>query len=199
MAGLADPSVLPVATVLLGCLQDTLAETAAPPASVSLRVGTQVELLLSQSRDECCEGVGWVRVAAIYPSENFPNPDAAWSSCGPMQWAAVLELGVARCAPTPEADDMPSGDDWNAIAEAVLADAAAMRKALCCFADLETDRMHLAGLWQPLPVEGGCVGGSMSVTVAIDNCDCPADEVVAPTASVGASIHPGAITATTGV
>lgn len=172
MPTLTDPSVLPVATSLLACLQETLGETAAPPKSVSLRVGSQVELLLSQTRDECCEGVGWVRVALIYPSDNFPQPNTEWTSCSPLQWAAVLELGVARCAPTPEATDMPSGDEWNAVAEAILADAAAMRQALCCFADVETDRMYLPGLWQPLPVEGGCVGGFMQVTVAIDNCDC---------------------------
>ncbi len=176
MTVMTDPSVLPITTTLLGCLQEALAETPDPPANVSLRVGTTVALLLSQTRDECCEGVGWVRVAAIYPSENFPIPDATWSSCGPLQWAAVLEMGVARCAPTPEADDMPSPDQWNTLAEAVLADAAAMRRAVCCFADVETDRMHLAGLWQPLPVEGGCVGGTMQLTVAVDNCDCPADQ-----------------------
>lgn len=175
MALLVDPSVLPVATSLLACLQETVADLDAPPASVSLRVGTQVEMLLSQSADECCLGVGWVRVAAIFPSDEFPQPNSTWSSCGPLQWAAVLEMGIGRCAPAPEADELPTGDEWNALAEAVLADAAAMRKALCCFADLEQDRMHIAGLWQPLPVEGGCVGGFMTVTVAIDNCDCPAE------------------------
>lgn len=175
MPVVTDPSVLPVATSLLACLQEALADTADPPANVSLRVGTQVELLLAQSRDECCEGVGWVRVAAIYPSDEFPQPNTVWSSCGPLQWAAVLEMGVGRCAPTPEADELPTSDEWNTIAQAVLDDAAAMRRALCCFTDLEQDRMHVAGLWQPLPVEGGCVGGYMTVTIAIDNCDCPAE------------------------
>jgi len=169
----ADPSVLPIATSLLTCLEDALQDMPDPPAKVSLRVGVQTELLLSQTADECCEGVAWVRLVAVYPSSNFPNPDTAWSSCGPLQWAAILEMGVARCAPTPDENEIPSADEWNALAEAVLGDAAAMRRALCCFADLEADRMYLPGLWQPLPVEGGCVGGVQTVTIAIDNCDCP--------------------------
>lgn len=172
---ISDPVILPHAETLLTCLQTALAETASPPAHVSLRVGTQVELLLSQTRDECCEGVGWVRVASIYPSANFPAPDLDSIRCWPVQWAAILEMGVARCAPTPDADAMPSSDEWNTIAEAVLSDAAAMRRAICCFADIEPDRLYLAGLWTPLPVDGACLGGTMQVTVAADACDCESD------------------------
>jgi hypothetical protein len=169
---ITDPSVLPVAQSMLACLTDALADVANPPAYTSLRTGLQVELLLSTSRDECCEGVAWVRVANIYPSANFPDPDVAWDRCSPVQWAAVLELGVARCAPTPDASSIPSSDQWNAVSEAVLDDAAAMRRALCCFAELEADRMWLAGVWTPLPIEGGCLGGTQLVTVAIGACDC---------------------------
>ena len=172
MAAITDPGVLPVATSLLHCLQTALIDVAEPPENVSLRVGTQVELLLSETRDECCEGVGWVRVASIYPSAGFPEPDPDHSPSAPIQWAAILEMGVARCAPTPDADSMPDSDEWNRIGEAVLDDAAAMRRALCCWTDLEPDRMYLAGLWQPLPVDGGCLGGYMAVTVAVDACDC---------------------------
>lgn len=173
MTTMTDPGVLPVAERLLDCLQTALADVADPPANVSLRVGTQVELLLSQTRDECCEGVGWVRVASIYPSAVFPQPDLQAVPCWPVQWAAILEMGVARCAPTPEASELPTPDEWNTVAETVLSDAAAMRRALCCFTDLDPDRMYIPGLWQPLPADGGCVGGYMQATIAIDACDCP--------------------------
>jgi hypothetical protein len=169
---ITDPGVLPVATSLLDCLQTALLDVADPPEHVSLRVGVQIELLLSETRDECCEGVGWVRVVSIYPSAVFPLPDLESVACWPIQWAAILEMGVARCAPTPDASEMPSSDEWNTVAEAVLDDAAAMRRALCCFTDLQPDRMYVPGLWQPLPIDGGCLGGSMQVTVAIDACDC---------------------------
>ena len=169
---MTDLSVLPVAQLLLECFRAETEALEVPPASVSLRVGAQVELLVALSRDECCEGVGWVRVAAIYPSSTFPVADAEWSPCAPAQWAAILEMGIARCAPTPSAEGIPSPDQWNAVAAAVLADAAAMRRAICCFEASERDRMNLPGLWTPLPVEGGCVGGTQQLTVAIGDCDC---------------------------
>lgn len=168
----ADPTVLPAAAVLLACLEAELSMTATPPRSVSMRVGATVELLLSSSRDECCEGVGWVRVVAIYPSTTFPVPDDQYTACAPIQWAAVLEMGVARCALTPGANTIPTADEWNTIAATVLDDAAAMRRALCCYADEDPDRMWIAGTWQPLPVEGGCLGGTQTVTVAVPACDC---------------------------
>lgn len=169
---MADLSVFPVAQVLLECLAAEVALLDQAPAVTSLRVGSQVELLIALTRDECCEGVAWVRVAAIYPSSTFPVADTVWTPCAPVQWAAVFELGVARCAPTPDANSIPSADDWNALAEAVLEDAAAMRRAICCFEATERDRMNLPGLWTPLPVEGGCVGGTQQLTVAIGDCDC---------------------------
>ena len=167
-----DLSVLPVAQLLLDCFAAEVALVDAPPAVTSLRVGQQVELLLAFTRDECCEGVGWVRVATIYPSSTFPAQDTEWSPCAPAGWAAVLEMGVARCAPTPDASSIPSADEWSAIATAVLEDAAAMRRAICCFDGTDGARRSLAGLWTPLPVEGGCVGGTQQLTVSIGDCDC---------------------------
>lgn len=167
-----DQSVTPVAEDLLACLVTELATEAQPPANASFRTGIQVELLLSTTRDECCEGTAWVRVAQVYPSGAFPEPDVGYSPCGPVQWAAVLEMGVARCAPTPEAEDIITDDQWNTLSRSVMDDAAAMRRALCCFTAAETDRMYVAGPWQPIAVEGGCTGGTQNVTVAIGACDC---------------------------
>ena len=172
MTVVVDPSILPLAQSLLECLVEALAETAAPPRRASLRTGNQVELLLSTISDECCEGSAWVRVASFNPSAHFPDPDAVYERCAPIQWAVVLEMGVARCAPTPAANTIPSEDDWNTVAAAVLDDAAAMRRAVCCFADLDPARMYLAGQWVPLTVEGGCTGGTMPLTVAFGQCDC---------------------------
>ncbi len=172
MTTTTDQSVTPVAENLLACLVAELATNADPPANASLRTGIQVELLLSTTRDECCEGVAWVRVVQIYPSENFPDQDTSYSRCGPAQWAATLEMGVARCAPTPDAEDIISTDEWNTLSRLVMDDAAAMRRALCCFTDGDPDRMNLAGVWQPIAVEGACTGGTQQVTVAIGACDC---------------------------
>lgn len=167
-----DKSVTPVAVDLLGCLQAEIAKVAKPPATVGLRTGAQVELLLSTRYDECCAGTAWVRVSSVYPSAQFPSPDEGYVPCWPIQWAAVLEMGAVRCAPTPSADEIPSEDQWNNVSTAVQDDAAAMRRALCCWVDQQGDRMFVPGPWVPQTTEGGCVGGIMTVTVQIGACDC---------------------------
>lgn len=173
MTVVLDPTVAPVAATLLNCLAGELAKTPHPPAMVSYRVGASVDLLLSTVSDECCTGVGWVRLVSVYGSDIFPQPNAAADRCdNPIQWAAVLEMGAARCAPIPDAGEIPLAEEWDTLAEEVFADAAAMRRAMCCFAQVEQDRLYVPGLWQPLPVEGGCAGGIMQVTVAVGACDC---------------------------
>jgi hypothetical protein len=172
---LEDLTVAPVATELLACLDSALDELGeAKPAHVGMRVGQTVALMLSTSQDECCEGLGWVRVAQVYPSTSFPAPDEVpFPGFGdPERRAVVLEMGVARCAPTPPAEEIPSDDQWNELSDQILNDAAAMRKAVCCFAALDDRRLYLEGSWLPLDVEGGCAGGTLAIIVALRNCDC---------------------------
>lgn len=171
MTAIADPSIAPVAVDLLACLTAAVAQTASPPKGISLRP-TPVALYLSTVRDECCEGVAWVGLDSAFPSATFPIPDAVPSRCGALQHAALFELGVARCAPTPAANQIPSPDAWNTVTGQVLDDAAAMRRAICCYEDLHPDTLLLPGLWQPIPAEGGCVGGIQFVTIAVGACDC---------------------------
>lgn len=168
-----DLSVRPVVDILVACLEQAVATVPKPPKVTCLRPGEQVALMLSSAgRDECCEGLAWVRVASIYPSNTFPAQDITVAGCGVVAWAATIELGVARCAPTPPAEEIPSCEEWTDATYAILDDAAAMRRALCCFAAAEKYRLMLPGIWTPLPIDGGCMGGTMLVTVAIGDCDC---------------------------
>lgn len=167
-----DTMIAPVMATLLECYTTEIERVPDPPELKGLRPGQQIELLLSTLDDECCRGLAWVRLANFYPSRNFPNPDVDYTSCSPTQWAIVLELGAARCAPTPSAEAMASPQEWDEVTIAVLDDAAAIRRALCCFTALDVDRMYKFDLWQPLATEGGCTGGTMQITVAALACDC---------------------------
>lgn len=171
---LSDRTVTPVAEALLECFRDEISQVAAPPASVCLRTGDRVDLLMAQYRNECCEGLAWVRVANTYPSTvKFPYPDTEPTTCMPDRRATVLELGAVRCAPMANMDTIPSCEEWTAVSRAVQDDEAAMWRALTCWAELaeNMDRLWLPGQWSPLTTEGGCVGGILPVTVAINACD----------------------------
>ena len=173
---IADPVVMPLALELLACLDEEIAKVAHPPARVGLRPGTVVDFLLSTTEDECCEGLAWVRPALFYPSSSvFPLQDEQPPTPYVASWAITLEMGAARCSPTPPETSIPSVAEWNEVVQRVMDDAAAMRRAICCFiaADpINRKRNVLPGQWQPLEVEGGCVGGTLAVTVRGPACDC---------------------------
>lgn len=174
----ADPMVMPLARDLLDCYKIEIAKVASPPAHVGLRPGTVVDHLLSTSHDECCEGLAWVRPAGFFPSSGvFPAQDATplKSALPARAWAVTLEMGAIRCSPTPGPNTIPSTEEWDAVTQAVMDDAAAMRRALCCFIEAKQFRRGrtLPGAWQPLAVQGGCVGGVLTVTVLGPSCDCP--------------------------
>lgn len=172
---IADPLALPIMRAMLVCLEDQARCVKAPPLLYSLRVGDIAEFLLSQNNDECCDGIGWVRNVTTYPSTNFPDQDSVASNCGPLSWAVVLEIGIARCAPTPEAQDLTTAEEWDAAADAISGDAAAIRRAVATFKTLPEyeDTLWLVGAWLPLPTEGGCMGGAMQVTIQALPCDPP--------------------------
>lgn len=172
----SDPLVMPLAEELLACYEAELAKMEDPPGSVGLRPGTVVGFLMSMADDECCSGLAWVRPDAFYPSSAaFPNQDTVAQKQGTRAWAVTLELGYVRCAPTPDASSIPSNDEWREVTQGVMDAAAAMRRAICCFIDaqptLRAQRV-LPGQWQPVPVDGGCVGGFLPVTILGPACDC---------------------------
>lgn len=170
----SDPLVMPLAQELLDCLEQEINKVINPPTYVQLRPGTVVDHLISLAEDECCDGLAWVRPGQFYPSSDFPSQDQEPLPKGTVGWAIQLEMGAVRCAPTPDADAIPTGDQWSDVTQAVMDDAAAMRRAVCCFISAEAGRNRkvLPGIWEPLSVQGGCVGGILPVTILGPACDC---------------------------
>lgn len=173
-----DPMVMPLAIELLDCLNQEIQKVADPPKHVQLRTGEVVVADLSSTCNECCEGLAWVRVSGFYPAGvQFPAQDEVLTQKGVTGWAITLEMGVLRCAPTPEPDECITAEQHMALAQAVQDDAAAMRRAMCCFIESTAvpslrAQQVVPGLWQPTPTEGGCAGGILPVTVRAPACDC---------------------------
>lgn len=173
----ADPVVMPLAREMLACLEQEIDKVLNPPAYVQLRAGSVVDYLIAANgKDECCEGLAWVRPAAFYPSGQapFPAQDAVPFKGGVRAWAITLELGAIRCAPVGDENTLPSGAEWDAATQAEMDDAAAMRRAICCFIDAVPGRSGkvLLGQWTPIQIQGGCLGGSIPVTILGPACDC---------------------------
>jgi hypothetical protein len=172
----SDPLVAPLAEELLTCLAQEILKVDKPPKYIQFRMGAVVDYLKSRHQDECCEGLAWVRLVTFVPSSGtFPAQDDAPQPKGTTGWAVTLEMGVIRCAPVGDENAIPTSAQQELVTRAVWDDAAAMRRALCCFADLKPGRAKngmLPGAWLPLDTSGGCAGGVMTVTVRGGECDC---------------------------
>ncbi|MGW0034676.1 hypothetical protein ACWDXD_33285 [Streptomyces sp. NPDC003314] len=165
-----------LAQVLLGCLA---AQVQAPhpwpvPADrVMLRAGEQViPLLSSAGEDECCLGLGYVRVAGM--SGIREATDRLASGCFQRERVLTLELGVYRCMPTPEAGAIVTAEQWDLLAQKLDADYGAMEKAICCAFDDPTDDLGIGsvavGLYQPVGPDANCLGGRMTVNIVMEAC-----------------------------
>lgn len=171
---MAEAVINNLAGDLLACLCAALAPNPNPPRYCCLRGGDEVaQDITARSGDECCEGLGYVKVNGIYPSTNFPEPDTEALTCVPA-WAVELEMGVFRCAPGQVGTLVPC-ETWTSTAQQLMHDAQAMRRAFCCLVDgLPAGTGVLPQGWVPLGPQGGCTGGTMTVLVqvALDSCVC---------------------------
>jgi hypothetical protein len=163
-----------LADSLLSCLTAQLAAGPNPPAQVMLRAGSEVTPLLSTVSDECCGGLGWVRIDSISGVRQLGERDG--QLCFSQERTLTLEIGVARCAPVAQsASTVPTAEQWEAVAFQLDADQGAMEAAVCCaFGSLEgTPAEEVAvGDYRPFGVDGNCIGGTMTVTLRMYAC-CP--------------------------
>jgi hypothetical protein len=179
-APLPDLLVAPLAVDLLTALTAEFnaldAAHHVEPRQVCLRPGERMELLLSANQDECCSGLVWLRPAGNWPSAQagFPSPDERVEPCDIRRYAVAFELGAARCAPVGTVETLPTCDEWADTTLATLEDGAALRRALCRFKAMDghLDRLVYQGQQSPMSTEGGCVGVTITVTIAGDSCDC---------------------------
>lgn len=118
-----------------------------------------------------CEGQLTVRVAGVWPTEEFPAPrQTAMPVCG-SSWAVELELAVLRCALTVDTDAqppiLPSMEEEMLVAELALADMGLIRHVVSGYAMLH-DQALVIGSYTPMGPQGGCVGGGVTVTFLVE-------------------------------
>ena len=167
-------NALVLANELLACLQAELTApaTAFPilPQYVMLRAGSEVTPLLGTAADECCRGLGWVRIASITGVRQLKD---LTDPCSAAERTLTLELGVARCAPTAPVSGVPTEDQWTVAATQLDSDQGSMEAAICCaFDDLEGSAAEevAVGEYRPFGVDGNCIGGTMTVEISMSAC-----------------------------
>lgn len=173
-------NAITLATELLDCLQEQLTAPATdyPIAAehVMLRAGAEVTPLLGTNDDECCRGLGWVRIADLSGVRQVG--DLQNVSCFGAERLLTLEMGVARCAPSADVVGVPTEDQWTLAATQLDSDMGSMEAAVCCaFGDLEGSAAEevSVGRYEPFGVDGNCIGGTMTVVIAMSRC-CPPEE-----------------------
>lgn len=171
---LDDPVAWHLAEALTDCLC-TILEAEAPVQCCCTQFGEAVAWDSCNCRNGR-DGQAWVRVASMFPTATFPQPYTGNPGpCGGNYdgWAVQLELGVLRCAPSPDSRGrLPSCEQNTAAARRALADAHIMRRAVMCCDWYGRDAKLIVGAWQPVGPDGGCHGGVLPVTVQSFACVC---------------------------
>lgn len=154
-----------LANQLLGHMMDRLKDAANPPAKSFVCDSTAVPA------DDCCNGIAWVRVVNIVPTNGDGEPYRTMANAPtPVPGHSIfLEFGVMRCTPIlDEQGNAPDPAEYTAAALQAAADRQQMRLALLC--DLPADIIainadgQIPGNWTPLDA-GGCGGGYMTTEI----------------------------------
>lgn len=174
MVYVPDPTVWPALEDILAALRVELGKTSPPPAHYRHVAGLAAVMALTTEADECCEGVGWVRVVNLLHSTEFPTQQATWEPEGEVSWTVVTEIGVARCGAAPGPDMAPTDAQYGTDARKLMDDAAALRRVgpnLKATSTHIIDYFYGPGPWDPLAAEGNCMGGAMHLSVQVPACD----------------------------
>lgn len=162
---------------LQDCLCESLKASLGGPVCRCILVAGQ-----QAAWDNCCQGQAWIRVESVFPSQSFPSPDTGAFRCGHEMMAATLELGVIRCAPSFDDDgNPPSIAAIEQSFRVVHSDRVRMLRAVTCCFDPQCQVVEI-GAWQPLGESGGCVGGTMQLSISFNNCSCCCDTDLGHTA-----------------
>lgn len=174
-----DKMVMPVLLVAEACLTTEAAKLAKPPAEYQIRPGASFVAYADQTRDECCNGIGWVRPGPMWETDDFPVQRSGASKIEPANYAVTIELGIIRCLPT-QSDQpglegqgaKPTVAQWQQATQEAMDDAAALRRVVCCLRELYHVDAVVAGQINPLQNEANCAGTTIVVTMRVPACDC---------------------------
>ena len=181
------PLVIPtpefkMASALLSCLQEQFL-TDIPEYPTPDRFGFRgVESPITDDMDpitgydECCAGLGWVRVGNTTPTDAFPEPTGVLKGCGcfPTGWVVELEVGLLRCYVPGGQETMatPEQQTDNFIRDTIALNV--LKNTLCCFGAWLC-KNHPARAWQINGItingpRGNCIDRTANIIVGAPRC-----------------------------
>lgn len=175
MAAPVVDTLAPIVEQMLDCLVVRLDDVGAPVCRAFWHPGATAPWDSCGQSAGGAEGQAWVAVPRVWPSDDFPAEMVGPHRCAPRGFAAEMTVGILRCAATVDSSGAPP------TSEAVTADAlktsrdraVALDAIVCCLMGDDADPgTYRLGGWTPLGPDGGCVGGTWSVTVAVPACRC---------------------------
>jgi hypothetical protein len=173
-ANVTDPVAAPVMSAVLDAVAAVYgqADNVPQPCAWGMFSGQAAALDRGGdcSAEPPCQGMAWVRLVNVYPSERFPEPyGLPWR--GDMSYAVVVEVGVARPAPQiTEANGeqfVPTMDEETAAAALQVTDVAIVRQALLNEYAENQDVGIVLGQVVPFGPEGNVVGAVTTATVQV--------------------------------
>lgn len=175
---MADPIVWPILDAMLECLITTFELEDTPPKVIRHHFGARTavaQISPDGSRNECCDGLVWVRGGGFYPSGNDQGTQYSSASSCADNHAVPLDIGAVRC--WPKAGGFADAEDWALTTEQCWKDAAALRRAVnCCLIPGNEYRWQvIKGRYEPVGVSGQCVGGILPLTVIPVAMECCPD------------------------
>ncbi len=166
-------------SLILGDVVDALADVGAPVAVSTIEPGMV-------SWDYCCatdDGVGqaFIRVVRIVAAEPFPQQTLVPRSCPPTM-AALVEVGVLRCAPTLTSQaNAPAPAEVTATAAQVIADMSVVYSVLKGHVPDWALFPTTLDTWSPIGPEGGCAGGAWQAWIDVAICPPEVTSATSPT------------------
>jgi hypothetical protein len=110
-------------------------------------------------------GDAWVKLDSLEPdlSATSGSPGMAW--CAPA-WTATMSMGVYRCIPVAESEDVMPAEQVTDISLALLSDMAALWRVLSCCPQALDNGVRVVA-WTPIDPSGGCAGGSLTIQIPL--------------------------------
>lgn len=166
MSGTPVSAIVTLLHTALDLVQDNSCGSLAPVCRCAVYLGGEVPM------DSCETSCGNGRNGMLWANLVGVNqiPQAGDGPCQAWTWTA--QIGVYRCVAVLGADgSIPSKDAIEADSTQQAADADAIYAALvCCVYRPETLRDVTLSSWAPVSPQGGCAGGSWTVTGRLEDC-----------------------------